>query len=130
MNLPRSIFIPFFAFCLVILLSISCKEPEPFDPGDNQTNETKGDMTFKAVDGDGDPVSGVFIGITPSASDRDNGNFLRSGQTGSNGKVEFEVLEPLTYYYSAVLTNSGQTVTREGRDSVIVGEETVIDLSF
>jgi len=126
----KSIFSPFFALGLVCLLAFSCKEPEPFDPGDNQDDPTKGTLVFNVYDSDNDPLEGVLVGLTPNQADRDNGIFLRSGQTDAQGRVKFEVLEPLTYYYNAAVFLNNQNQNRQGRDSVGAGEEIDIDINF
>jgi hypothetical protein len=112
---------------ITLTLFTSCKKEDPIDPTDNpDTPETS--ITFTCQDTLGLPD--VFVGIAPLENDRDNGIFLRSGDTDNLGKVKFENVDPQKYYYSAIRTVPGGTQTRKGEVTVEQDEEETVTVTF
>lgn len=106
----------FSAFALLFLMAIlftgqSCKKDDTVTPGD--TLPPTQSITF-IVEIDTLFANGALCGLATTSSDRDNGVFLRSGTTGSTGRLKLDNLQPYTYYYNVSYTHQGTVLTRKG----------------
>jgi hypothetical protein len=113
---------------LLLLLLTSCKKEDPINPSDNPS-QPETSITFTCQDTAGG-LSDVFVGISPLQGDRDNGIFLRSGDTDGMGKIKFENLDPMKFYYSATRTVPGGTVIRKGEVTVDQDEKESVTVNF
>lgn len=107
----------------------SCKKEEVINDGSGNNNEPETSIEFRCMD-DTIPLQGVLVGITPNQGDRDNGVFLRSGNTNSSGRVKFDNLIPLTYYYSATRSTPNGPVVRNGQLTIEEGDEVDRNINF
>lgn len=95
----------------VLFTGQSCKKDETITPGD--TLPPTQSITF-IVEIDTLYANGALCGLATTSSDRDNGIFLRSGTTGSAGRLKLDNLAPYTYYYNVSYTHQGSVLTRKG----------------
>lgn len=103
------------ALCVLLAIAACKKDDDPTDPDGTDLPETGVQFTCKDSLG----IEGVFVGIAPQASDRDNGVFLRSGTTDFAGKIKFTNIDPQLMYYSASRTTSGGVVERTGSVEIV-----------
>ena len=117
---------------LLLLFAVfaGCKKEDDFVPPDTGSDEPETSIEFEALQSDTIPLSGVFVGITPNEFDRDNGIFLFTGTTNGRGKVKFESLSALTYYWGATFASSGGAVVREGQITMEIGDEVDREIKF
>ena len=117
---------------LLLFLAIfaGCKKEDDFVPPDTGNDEPETSIEFQTFESDTIPLSGVFVGITPNQVDRDNGTFLFTGTTNGLGKVKFENLSALTYYWAATYASNGGVVVREGQITMEIGDEVDRDIKF
>lgn len=114
---------------LVAVLFAGCKKDEIIDDGSGGSSEPETSITFTCND-DTLTISGVLVGITPNQADRDNGIFLKSATSDNRGRVKFENLEALTYYYSATRSTTTGAVVRTGQIAMEIGDEVDRDINF
>jgi len=115
---------------LFVLLVAGCKKEDDFTPPDTGPDEPGTSITFFASQNDTILLPDVFVGITPNEADRDNGTFLFSGTTNNSGRVKFEGLSALRYYWAATWASGGGAVIREGELSIEIGDEVDRDIRF
>ena len=128
-NMKRKYLISIGMLALLAVLFAGCKKDEIIDDGGGGTSEPETSITFTCLD-DTLELSGVLVGITPNQGDRDNGIFLKSGNSDSRGRVKFENLEALTYYYSATRSTVNGAVVRKGSITMEIGDEVDRDINF
>lgn len=119
-------------FCLLafVLVVSACKKDDEITNSGNNNNEPETSITFIATEDDTLPLQGVLVGITPNEADRDNGIFLKSGDTGFNGRKTFDNLTNITYYWSATYSAQGGAVVRKGSVTLEIGDEVDRELNF
>lgn len=100
-----------FTLLLVLFSGQSCKKDEVVDPGD--TTPPTQSITF-LVKIDTLDASGALCGLATTSQDRDNGVFLRSGTTGSTGRLKLDNLEPYVYYYNVSYMHQGSLLIKKG----------------
>jgi hypothetical protein len=101
---------------LAVLAFTACKKEEPITPDPTDTPETS--ITFTCQD-TAHGIRDVFVGVSPQASDRDAGIFIKSGTTDNLGKVKFSSLDPQVLYYSASRTLNGTVIQRKGDVEIV-----------
>lgn len=83
---------------LVSLTIASCKKED----GNETTTPTlsdKGGLAFKVKDDEGEAITNATISIAVSQADLDDGKFLATKQTNSEGKADFGRYNAGDYYY-------------------------------
>ena len=112
-----------------VLAFAGCKKDEPVADGSGSTSEPETSITFKVREA-GELVEGVLVGVAPNQTDRDNGIFLYSGTTSGTGRVKFERLEALRYYYSASLATGSGTAVRSGSIELELEDKVTREIDF
>lgn len=99
---------------LAALFVSACNKDDdsPIDDTNNNSDPEQS-ITFVVMN-DTLPAVGALCGISTTASDRDNGIFLRSANTGNTGRVKFDNLDSITFYYNVSYLDNGTNRTRQG----------------
>lgn len=124
-----------FAYALILCSSVSLASCDKNDIDESGSTTSpnlsyRGGLAFHVINGSGQDIQGVTIAIALSQSELNNGTYLSSRITGSDGRVDFGLLNQGNYYYKADITINNVPYHGEGVIQVQGGQNLSQELTL
>lgn len=118
--------------CSAVMIN-GCKKDDDITQSGQSTSPNlniRGGLAFRVVDGSSNPMAGVTISLALSQTELNNGTYLYTKITDSNGRADFGLLNSGNYYYRADITINNVDYHGQGVIQVQAGENLTQQLTL